>query len=146
MISAAKNKPSALSRVYNPFDNLFRNNFWDTLSPELTATNPSVNIKESKSEYLIEMAAPGMKRDDFNIDIENNLVTIWCERETEDKDEDENFSRREYNYSSFSRSFTLPQNAKTEKVTARYKDGMLTLNIPKNSEAPKTSGKKIIVE
>jgi len=147
MLTATKNNTGTVSRTYNPWNGLFRNNFWDTMTPEFTSTIPSVNIKETKTEYLIEMAIPGMKKEDFNIDVEGNVMTIWCEKESDHTNEEvtNGFSRREYNYSSFSRSFTIPQNANAEKVVAKYTDGMLTLTVPKVSGSDK-NGKKIKVQ
>ena len=147
MLTATKNNTGALSRTYNPWGGLFRNNLWDSMVPEFTSTMPSVNIRETKTDYLIEMAIPGMKKEDFNIDVEGNVMTIWCEKESETENEEETngFSRREYNYSSFSRSFTIPQNANAEKVVAKYTDGMLKLSVPKVSGSEK-SGKKIKVQ
>ena len=146
MLTTTKNN-SGLTKTYNPWGSLFRGNFWDTMVPEFTSTVPSVNIRENKNDYQIEMAIPGMKKEDFNIDVDGNVMTIWCEKESESEDEKESvgFSRREYNYSSFSRSFTLPQNANADKVAAKYTDGMLTLNIPKKSDTEK-NGKKIKVQ
>lgn len=115
--------------------------------PEFINTVPSVNIKENKNDYQVDMAIPGMKKEDFNIDVEGNVMTIWCEKEEESTDDKDNggFSRREYNYSSFSRSFTIPQNANAEKVVAKYSDGMLRLTVPKRVDSDK-NGRKIKVQ
>lgn len=136
-----------MTRSYHPFGNLFRNNLWDSMIPEYINTVPSVNIKENKNDYQVDMAIPGMKKEDFNIDVEGNVMTIWCEKEEEATDDKDNggFSRREYNYSSFSRSFTIPQNANAEKVVAKYSDGMLRLTVPKRVDSDK-NGRKIKVQ
>jgi HSP20 family protein len=147
MLTATTKNNTGLTKAYNPWGSLFRGNFWDTMVPEFTSTVPSANIRELKNEYQVEMAIPGMKKDDFNIDVSGNVMTIWCEKESESDTERETtgYTRREYNYSSFTRSFTLPQNANVDKVVAKYTDGMLTLNIPKKADS-ETNGKKIKVQ
>jgi HSP20 family protein len=132
--------------MYRPFDGFLRNGFMDLFNQESQLTVPSVNIREDKNNYIIEMAVPGMKKDDFNIDVDGNVMTISCEKESQNTSgEEENYSRREYNYSSFSRSFTIPDNANGEKVSAKYTDGMLQLTVPKDEEGKK-KGKKIKVD
>lgn len=94
---------------------------------------PAVNIVENEKNYEIELAAPGMKKDDFKIEIENGVLTISAERKEEKKDEQKNYTRQEYYYSSFSRSFTLPENTKEEGLAAKYEDGMLRLTVAKKA-------------
>jgi HSP20 family protein len=119
---------------------------WET--DRLVQTVPSINIREEDKSFEIEMAAPGLKKEDFNIDVDNNLVTISSEKETENKDDGgkKGYSFREYNYSSFSRSFTIPDNADADKIEACYKDGVLCMSIPKKNEAPGTKSQKIKVK
>src|SRR4051812_7409365 len=102
----------------NPFDRFFRNHFLDFWNEDVSDTVPSVNITENDEQYSVEMAAPGLRKEDFNIEMDGNLLTISCEQEHEQKQdgEDKNYWRREYNYSSFSRSLTLPENADHEKI------------------------------
>src|SRR5690606_11746049 len=91
-------------------------------------TMPSVNISETNDEYLIEVAAPGMKRENFKVELDNSILTISSEMESrnEETDSKTNFTRREFNYQSFQRSFSLPENkVEGEKITARYSDGIL---------------------
>jgi HSP20 family protein len=135
-------------RWNNPFDRFFRNDFMDMWPSGVSETVPSINIAEGKDQYSIEMAAPGLKKEDFNIDVDGNLITISCEKESETKEgkEGDNYSRREYNYSSFSRSFTIPENANAENISARYNDGILKLTVPKKPQSQKGNGQKIKVE
>ena len=138
-----------LTRWFNsPIDRFFRNDlmdFWD--GNNLPETVPSLNIREEKNDYKVELAVPGLKKEDFNIDVDGNVMTISCDKETETKDVRENgFTRREYDYSCFSRSFTLPDNADVNKVHAKYSDGVLSLDIPKKAEALKERTQKIKVE
>jgi HSP20 family protein len=142
---------SSIQRWNNPFDRLLRNDFMDLWNQDVTETIPSINITEEKNNYVVEMAAPGLKKEDFNINVEKDLITISCEKESETtsedgKDRNGNYTRREYNYSSFSRSFTLPDNADGQKIKAKYTDGILRLEIAKNEESQKPKTQKIKVE
>ena len=110
---------------------------------EFENTIPSVNIKENGKEFNIELAAPGFSKNDFKVNVEENMLTISAERQEEKKDESARFTRKEFSYNSFSRSFTLPQSVNADKVDAKYADGILKLNIPKKEEA-KTLPKKEI--
>jgi HSP20 family protein len=105
-------------------------------------TIPAVNVMEDKDSYKLSVAAPGMKKDDFKIDLEGNVLTVSAETESEQEEKDEKYSRQEYNYSSFSRSFNLPESVNKGKIEAHYEDGLLKLTLPKNEEARK-NGKSI---
>jgi HSP20 family protein len=110
------------------------------------STLPAVNIKETENSYEVEMAAPGMKKEDFKIELENNILTISSEKteEREEGDEKEKYSRREFSYQSFQRSISLPKEVvDEEKIKAHYKDGMLHLTIPKKEEAKQKPPRKI---
>jgi HSP20 family protein len=98
---------------------------------------PAVNIKETPEEYIIEMAAAGMKKNDFNINLDRNIITISSEKSVENVEEnkDENYTRKEFSYESFERSFVLPEAANREDIKAKYKDGVLEVIIPKKEEA-----------
>ena len=98
---------------------------------------PAVNIKETDNGFDVEMAVPGMKKEDFKVDLDHNLLTISAEEKSEksDKDADGKYTRREFNYRSFKRVFTLPETADGDKIHASYQDGVLAINIPKKEEA-----------
>lgn len=98
-------------------------------------TVPSVNIKEGKDDYSIEVAAPGFEKKDFKVDLNNNVLEISSEKEIKEESNNEKVMRREFRYSSFKRTFTLPETADTDKINASYKDGILSINIPKKDEA-----------
>jgi len=102
-------------------------------------TLPAVNIKETEDHFAVEVAAPGMKKEDFKVELDNNLLTISSERTDEKEEkEGEKFSKREFSYQSFQRSFSLPQGlVKDDKIEAKYKDGVLMLTIPKTEDAKK---------
>jgi HSP20 family protein len=112
------------------------------------ATLPAVNVMETNDEFRIELAAPGMKRNDFKVELDNNVLTISSEREdhSEQKDERGNYTRKEFSYQSFQRSFSLPENKVLgEKITARYLDGILYVTVPKSEEAKVKPAKQIAV-
>ena len=104
---------------------------------------PAVNIIENKDDYRIEVAAPGLNKADFRINIENNVLTISAEKEEKQEANEERFMRREFNYTSFSRSFTLPEIMDTEKISAKHKDGILNVMIPKKEEAKEKPARMI---
>ena len=136
-----------LSRWFNsPIDRFFGNDFFDLWNGDKLETLPSLNITEEKNNYLIELAAPGLKKEDFNIDVQGNVVTISCDKETEHETNETDFLRREYDFTSFSRSFTLPETADPNKIHAKYIDGVLHLEIPKRPETLKEKTQKIKVE
>ena len=92
---------------------------------------PLVNIMEEEKEFVVEMAAPGMTKKDFNISIENGLLTISAENKVETEDVKKNFTRKEFSFNSFTRSFTLPENVNEEKIDANYENGILKLHLGK---------------
>ena len=98
------------------------------------AWNPSVDIYENKDQIVLEAELPGMNRDDFELTVENNVITLRGERQFEKKDETDNYHRVERSYGSFTRSFTLPQTVSTEGATADYQNGVLRVTLPKRQE------------
>jgi HSP20 family protein len=98
------------------------------------AWNPSVDIYENKDQIVLEAELPGMKREDFDLSIENNVITLRGERRFEKQDESDNYHRVERAYGSFTRSFTLPQTVQAEQVTAEYRNGVLRVKLPKREE------------
>lgn len=120
-------------------DNFWSRDWMDWSNFNFSNTNttlPAVNIKENDEEFTIELAAPGMKKEDFQIHMDGNTLTISSEKKVENEDKKGQYSRREFSYQSFQRSFTLPEyQADRDKVTARYSDGILQITIPKREEA-----------
>ncbi|AKA34118.1 MAG: molecular chaperone Hsp20 [Muricauda sp.] len=96
---------------------------------------PAVNIKENEKDFELELAMPGMKKDDFNIEVEDGVLTISSEVNREDETKEENYTRKEFSYSSFRRSFTLPESVNEDNINATYVDGILRLTLPKKEEA-----------
>jgi HSP20 family protein len=92
---------------------------------------PDANIIENDKDFKIELAAPGLERKDFKVEVENGVLTISAEKEEEKKEDRKNYRKREFSYSAFSRSFTLPDNSLPEKIDAKYDNGILHLTLPK---------------
>lgn len=96
---------------------------------------PAVNVKETESEYLLELAVPGRKKEDFNVEIDNDVLTISSEVKNEDSTVDEGYTRKEFTFSSFKRVFSLPETVAADKINASYEDGVLKFVLPKKEEA-----------
>lgn len=140
---------SVFSDFFTDIDRMFENDFFLMpmhLRREMEKSMPAVNIRDKEKEYVIEVAAPGMKKEDFNIDMEEGTLNISCQKEEEKSDEKENFRRREYNYSSFNRSFNLPENVKPEDIKAHYENGILSLTVPKKQQEQDRPKKRIKID
>lgn len=112
---------------------------------ETGITEPSVNIVEGKSDFRIEVAAPGLEKDDFRINLQNNVLTISSEKETSKEEKEEKFMRREFSYSQFRRSFSLPDTADSGNIKANHKNGVLYITIPKKDEAREKPAREIAI-
>ncbi len=138
---------SAWSNFVNDFFNRDWND-WSLRNFSTTNTTiPTVNIKETDDAYQVEMAAPGMVKDDFKIELNNDILTISSEKKEETNEkENEQFTRREFSYQSFSRAFSLPANVvDSDKIAAKYNDGILSITIPKKEEAKPKPAKQIAI-
>ena len=127
-------------RTRTSWPNLIDELLNDNLTPRFfnweTGQNvPAVNITEGKEDYKIEVAAPGLGKEDFKISLDNNVLSISSEKEVKNETNDENVLRREFSYSSFSRSFTLPESVNGDKIKATHNDGILRIVVPKKDEA-----------
>jgi HSP20 family protein len=112
-------------------DDLFINQDWNHIS----ATLPAANIIEADDHFNIELAAPGKKKSDFTIKLDEGVLTISSETETKSTEKDDSFTRKEFGYSSFKRSFNIPETISDDKISASYKEGILTVSLPKKAEA-----------
>ena len=111
--------------------------------PMTGLTIPSANIKETEKSFLIELAIPGMQKSDFDIHIEEIALTISSEKKRDEKIENEKYTRQEFSYSSFKRSFTLPDSIENDQVKASYENGLLSIELPKKLVAEKNNKKLI---
>jgi len=121
----------------NPISDIM-NNFFDNDLADIfgkKACDPAANILENNDSFNLEIAAPGMKKEDFKIGLENNILTVSAEMEDQKREEGKNYSRKEFYYGTFSRSFTLPRTIDLEKIKAEYEQGILKVTLPKKEEA-----------
>ncbi|HCI55828.1 MAG TPA: Hsp20/alpha crystallin family protein [Bacteroidales bacterium] len=124
-------RPSVWS---NLFDDDFLAPFFSPLFSTSYSSLPAVNIKEDDKQYTLDVAVPGIDKKDLKIEIEDDILTISSEQKEEKEENRQDYKRREFSYSSFSRSFTLPENVNKEKIEANYKDGILSVVLPKTHE------------
>jgi HSP20 family protein len=118
------------------FNDVFESIFNDTFFSDRMVTRvPAVNISETENNYHVELAVPGLKKEDFKLNLEQNVLTISVEQNNEQQDNQKNYSKREFSYSSFVRSFTLPESADDNNINATYTDGILSIDIAKREEA-----------
>ena len=119
--------PSLMNEIFKPD--------WFGGMENLNSNVPAVNIKENEKDFELELAVPGRKKDDFNIEIDNDVLTISSELKHEDEVKAENYTRREFGYTSFKRAFTLPETINADNIKANYEDGILKFTLPKKEEA-----------
>ena len=136
-------------RMYNNDQNwlpTFFNDFFDNdWMMKTNATAPAINVVESDKDYKVEVAAPGMKKEDFNIHLgDNNELIITMEQKNENKEEHKKYLRREFAYSKFQQSFVLPDNIEKEKISASVNDGILTIELPKHAPEEKAKVNRVI--
>jgi HSP20 family protein len=128
------------------FDDFFKpwNEWFDKPALfEKMMTTPAVNVKENMDNYIVSLAAPGLKKEDFKIGIEGNMLTISCEKEV-GEEENVKFTRKEYNYFTFSRSFTIPEDVRLDAIDAHYENGVLDIKLPRIEETKKLTTSKTI--
>lgn len=125
--------PTRYNRFYN--DDVFNDMFnWNNRQVANTrSASPSVNIKENENGYVLELATPGLKKEDFKVELNNDILTISAEKKEEENDE--KFNKREFSSFSFESSYTLPETANGEDIKANYENGILAVSIPKKEEA-----------
>ena len=137
LIKWKNNKPAnafdTMPSLFNDFfEGVFNN---DLMNREMMRYVPSVNIAERKDDFRIELAAPGYTREDFKVEHDNGVLTISSEKKNEKSDTDDRYTRQEFSYASFKRTFSLPEYVDADKISAEYKNGLLMLTIPKKEEA-----------
>lgn len=118
--------------VNSVFDNLFNDSF---ITDRLVTRVPAVNITETEDAFAVELAAPGLKKSDFKISVDKNIISIAVDKVEESEVKEKLYSKKEYSYSSFSRSFTLPETVDYSNIDASYEDGILNVKIGKKEEA-----------
>ncbi|WPU92865.1 Hsp20/alpha crystallin family protein [Mucilaginibacter sabulilitoris] len=127
-----KRNSSLLPGFSDVFDSIFNDTFFND---RMVTRVPAVNISETENNYHVELAAPGLKKEDFKLNLERNVLNIAVEQTANQEDNQKNYSKREYSYNSFVRSFTLPESADDSQINASYTDGILRIDIAKREEA-----------
>jgi HSP20 family protein len=127
--------PTIMRKSFRPF--YMPNIFDDELFPAFqtrSSSMPAVNIREDEKKYSLELAVPGIDKKDLKIDINEDVLTISSETKNETEENKDGYKRKEFSYSSFCRSFYIPENADRDHIEANYKDGILTVGLPKQEE------------
>jgi HSP20 family protein len=127
--------PTFTRKSFRPFymSNLFDNEFFPVLQNR-SSSMPAVNIKEDDKKYSLELAIPGIDKNDLKLDINEDVLTISSESKNETEENKNGYKRKEFSYSSFCRSFYIPENVNRDTIEANYKDGILTIGLPKQEE------------
>lgn len=126
------------------FDEFLSDDWWPSTLKD-KPTNPAVNIKEHDKGYTLEVAAPGMKRDDFKVAMDEDMLTIEAEKEVKAEEKEDTFTRKEFSYTHFKRSFQMPAEVMIDKIKANYKDGILTIDLPTDGKEKKQLTRNIQV-
>ena len=139
-----KNGARTTSALPGLMENFFNRDLFDLGNVATPGTTlPAVNLRETKDNFIVEVAAPGMKKNDFTVKLDNNQLIISAEKESKEEENDEEYTRKEFSYESFQRTFTLPQTVVAENISAKYVDGVLNITIPKKEEAKQKPLKEI---
>lgn len=136
--------PTITRRTFRPFyvPNLFDDDFFQVLSNR-TSSMPPVNIREDEKNYALELAVPGIDKNNLKIDINEDVLTISSEHKTETGESKDGYKRKEFSYSSFCRSFYIPENVNRDKIEANYNDGILSVGLPKQEETKNKISRQI---
>ncbi|WP_299439792.1 Hsp20/alpha crystallin family protein [uncultured Aquimarina sp.] len=119
------------------FDDIFNTDWFGGISNDhkIGFNTPAVNVKENDNDFVIELAAPGLVKEDFKIELDNDVLTISSETSNDASEEKDNYTRKEFSYSTFKRSFTLPDTVNSVEILASYNSGILSVKLPKKEEA-----------
>lgn len=140
-VNSGVNYPTWSNWIDSFFNNELPSVFTSNFNTGMTL--PKVNIKETGDAYVVEMAVPGLKKSDFQIDLDNHVLSISTEMKEENEQKEGNYTRREFGYSSFKRTFTLPDSVDDSKIDAKYEDGILNIHLPKREEAKQKPARTI---
>jgi HSP20 family protein len=136
--------PTITRRSFRPFymPNIFDDDFFPVLSNRASSM-PAVNIREDEKNYVLDLAIPGIDKKDLKIDMNEDVLTISSEMKNESEESRDGYKRKEFSYSTFCRSFYIPENVNREKIEANYKDGILSVTLPKQEEEKNKITRKI---
>ncbi|MBC8047865.1 MAG: Hsp20/alpha crystallin family protein [Fimbriimonadaceae bacterium] len=145
MLSIRK-RPQGVPTLFNVFEDFFNSNFPEKFMEDRGTFIPSVNVTESEKNYKIEFAVPGFTKQDFNVDIEKDYITVSGKKEDSKETTEGKYTRKEFSSGSFKRTFSIPENTDSEKIDAVYENGILNLILPKKETKIENSIKKIEVK
>lgn len=135
--------PSFFNDFDRVFDEFFNRNITNFSGRDGSLSLPSVNVVENEDSYHIEVAAPGLEKGDFNLEVDGDTLVVSAEKEATDETKEDKYMRREFNYTSFSRSFQLPEGVNADEIGAKYDNGVLQVTLPKLQEAQPAPVKRI---
>ena len=135
-----------ITRTLNPFltSNFFDEDYFPVMTNGNRKSVPAVNVRENEKTYTLELAVPGIDKNNLKIDMNEDVLTISSEVKNENEEENDGYMRKEFSYESFSKSFYIPENVNKEKIGASYKDGILSIELPKEEDKSKIS-KQIMI-
>lgn len=138
--------PTITRKSFRPFymPNLFDDDFFPVMSARSNSM-PAVNIREDEKFFTLDLAVPGIDKKDLKIDINEDVLTVSSEAKTENEENKDGYKRKEFSFSSFCRSFYIPENVNKEKIEANYKDGVLTVALPKQEEEKNKISRQVII-
>ena len=145
MATLVKFNPTAPVTFNNFVDQFLNRNISNFVGADAAIANPSVNVIETKEAFRLEVAAPGLEKQDFKLHLEKDILTISAQKEHKEEVKEERFTRREFNFSAFKRSFTLPEHVDVSGINAAYNNGVLTINLPKKEEVINNASRAIEV-
>ena len=146
-MSLIKYNPFATKSVGNFFDDFFNRGITDFVGSDFSVSTPSVNVVETENSYRVEVAAPGLEKQDFEVSIDNGSLNISARKEHQEEVKDgDKYMRREFNFTSFTRSFQLPDTVKADDIAANYENGVLKITLPKKEEAKIEAAKVIEIK
>ena len=141
---ANTNSNASFPSTSNWLDDIFNRDLPSVFTSNFnTGVLPKVNIKETADNYVVEMAVPGLKKSDFKLDLDHQLLSISTEKKETHEEQQENYTRKEFGYSAFKRTFTLPETVDDDKISANYQDGILNILLPKKEEAKQKPARQI---
>lgn len=141
-------RPRHQKSIGHVFDDIFNKSFSDILGADFTLNAPSTNISEDDNGFTIELAVPGLNKEDFNIKVEKDQLIVSSEKKTEENESDEKrkYTKREFNYSAFRKSFHINEKIDSENIDARYENGVLSLRLNKKEEAKEKAPRNIVIK